>query len=158
MVGSSIVTIAGRGRKPNCHLEINLWIGASAKSPVAKALRALIPEGESIDLAHADLEPLDDEDEVALPALPTCFIDAVLHPGPPPTIELTLDAAKLPDRWEILDGDQLLADDGTWERSGGGAVPASDHSERFLVSSPAVRWHGGGGVVRGAWPGHGGQP
>src|SRR3546814_838040 len=152
MVGSSNVTTAGLGLKAASHREINLWIGTPADSPVARALRVLIPEGEPIDLGLADLEPLDDEDEVALPALPTCFIDAVLHPGPPPTIELTLDAAKLPDRWEILDGDQLLADDGTWERSGGGAVLAIDISERFLVSSLDVRWHEGGEMVRAPWP------
>src|SRR3546814_9770745 len=87
MVGSSNVTTAGLGLKAASHREINLWIGTPADSPVARALRVLIPEGEPIDLGLADLEPLDDEDEVALPALPTCFIDTVLHPGPPPRSE-----------------------------------------------------------------------
>lgn len=152
MVGSSNVTTAGLGLKAASHREINLWIGAPADSPVAKALCALIPEGGSIDLKLADLEPLGDEDEVALPALPTCFVDAVLHPGPPPTIELTLDVARLPDQWEVLDGDHVLADNRTWQRSGMGSALVVDISDRTLVSSLDVRWHDDGEVSRAPWP------
>lgn len=152
LVGSSNVTTAGLGLKAASHREINLWIGAPKDSSVAKVLRALIPEGGPIDLAVADLESLADEDEGDLLSLPTCFVDAVLHPGPPATVELTLDPGYLPVQWEVLDGDYVLADRDTWERIGGGTQLVVDISDRSLVSSLDVQWHDGAVVLRAPWP------
>jgi len=152
MVGSSNVTTAGLGLKANSHREVNLWIGCSSDSATAKALRLLIPEGDELDLATADLEVLTDEDEMEGPALPACFIDALLHPGSPPVVELTLDVKGLPQRWEILDANTVLITSETWAASGRPMPLRVDLAEGALVSSLDVSWWQGTELLKAPWP------
>ena len=152
MVGSSNITRPGLGLTPNCHREINLWIGCSSNSATAKALRLLIPEGEEINLPDMQFEEPSDEDEAEAVPLPASFVDALLYPGATPSLELTLDPANLPDRWSVLDGDVRLTDSDAWTAAGRPAVHVVDLGDRGLVSTLDVTWPEGDTEHRATWP------
>ncbi len=121
LLGSSNFTTAGLGlASTSGHLEINVAFGAPDGSDEDKALVDLFDRclGKSLDPSLVRWEPLEDEEERPV-LLPWGFSRALLEPGPPPRVEVTLDAASLPESWSIrAPNDAVLCDSDRWRREG----------------------------------------
>jgi HKD family nuclease len=154
LVGSSNFTRPGLCIDTPTNLEVNLVVGAPIDSAAGKALSSLIPIGERISPEEAEWEEAEDiDDEPEQPELPWGFVSALVDPGSPPLLRLTLGPADLPDRWTIEDhSGATLATSQIWQRNG--------KPEEFEVRLPAealpffvvVRWRGSQGPLRATWP------
>lgn len=102
LVGSSNFTRAGLGLFANAgNIEVNLAFGAPADSAEAKALRALAPSGDLLDLEEGDWDPEREEDEEQGLVLPFGFAECLFEPPPSFSIMLRFRPSELPERWTL---------------------------------------------------------
>jgi hypothetical protein len=153
LVGSSNFTTAGLGlRKGSGNVEINLAIGAPARSAEAEALRSLVPIGDPIELDTVEWAP-EQDDELGELQLPAGFIECLLHPGTPPVLILRLAIRALPERWLVRSPEgQVLVDRSRWVREESPPelrVPLVSGETPFFVY---VEWSDGNGPHRAGWP------
>lgn len=125
LIGSSNFTTAGLGLDATRgHLELNLTIGAPAEDYEGLTLALFLGNacGGLLDPDEVVWAPIADDEEHAL-SLPWGFVRALVDPGPPLLIHVTLDPGRLPATW--------------WIKSAGGEELAS--SERWVADgSPAT--------------------
>jgi hypothetical protein len=154
LVGSSNFTAAGLGLlKGAGNVEVNLALGASARSADGKACRSLIPIGERIELDGVDWEPEPDDETESEWELPMGFSECLLDPGLEPSLILRLAPESLPALWTIrrAEGD-VLADDEAWSQEGRleeMRVALSSEKLPFFVD---VEWVDSGTKKRASWP------
>lgn len=140
LVGSSNFSAAGLGLGGGGNLEIGVAVGAPSSSDEGRTLKALALPGEPVSLEEAELEGVDDPDEVVV-QIPAGFVQVLGEPGPPPELHIELDPTTLPPSWSIdtPDGRPLL-DSVTWKRRGSPRVAVvSIHGEQ-LPFNVALRW------------------
>ena len=153
LVGSSNFTSAGLGLlKGGGNVEINLAIGAPARSPEAEALHSLVPIGESVELDAVEWAP-EEDDETGELQLPVGFVECLLHPGTPPVLIMRLALRGLPERWSVIAPDgQTLVDEAVWARGGRPSelrIPLTSGKTLFFVH---VEWNDKDVVHRAGWP------
>lgn len=104
LIGSSNHTRAGLGLTKHPHREINVWLGAPCNTKEGKALLDLIQLGRDVEVDAEEIEP-NDEDEVDLPSLPTCFeLCRVSRTDDNKPWELSLDICEtndMPADWSV---------------------------------------------------------
>ena len=97
LIGSSNFTSAGLGLLANAgNLEINVALGAPARSPEAAALRSLVRLGDPLVLEDVDWEPEADDEESSDAELPLGFVQCLLNAAANAVLKLELDASDLP--------------------------------------------------------------
>jgi hypothetical protein len=152
LVGSSNFTAAGLGLLGRAgNVEINLAIGAAARTRAAEALRTLIPVGPLVELDDVEWAPEADEETGEL-QLPLGFQECLLEPGQPPALIMRLDGQGLPGRWTVrLPEGLVLAGEASWT--------AAESPPRLRVELPSsktpfflqVEWLDGNGEHRAGW-------
>ena len=153
VVGSSNFTGAGLGlHKGGGNIEVNVALGAPARSPEAEAFRSLIPVGDRIAPEEADWEPEPDDETPDEWALPFGFEECLVDPGAPATLIVRLDARALPGVWTIrrAEGDRVL-DHKIWRDAGAPAemrVPLVGERPPFFV---LVEWQDRGEQKKRGW-------
>jgi hypothetical protein len=153
LVGSSNFTSAGLGLLSRAgNVEINLAIGAPARSAEAEALRSLVPIGDAVELDTVEWEPELDDESGEL-ELQLGFLECLLHPGAPPVLILRLRGRNLPIRWSVRSPeDAMLVNETRWVEAGRPAelrVPLDSGKTLFFVH---VEWSDGDGLHRAGWP------
>lgn len=138
LLGSSNFTTSGLGLSPSVgHLEINLALGAPDGSDEEKMLVDVFERsfGKELDPSDVRWEPQEDEEEGPV-LLPWGFSRALLEPGPPPTVEIALEAESLPEIWSILapNGD-VLYEAQKWRRED------SPETVRIVLPGAEVLFH-----------------
>lgn len=143
LLGSSNFTTSGLGLSEHRgHLELDLALAAPPDSPEGRSLYDLFDQaiGEALDTDEVDWAADEDEEELAV-SLPWGFQRALLDPGPPARVELTLAAEDLPATWRILAPDAgVLLDSATWQARGAPtslALPLPSGQVMFAV---VVAW------------------
>ena len=145
LVGSSNHTTAGLGLGGHRrHREINVWLGAPADSKEGKALRALVPRGETVDIDAAYEEPDDEDEPEELAVLPPFFqLCRLAKSGETWELTLTFEPSAAPQSWRVnLPNHDLVVDDAAWLRHG---APASFVSPIDIEKLPMfldVEWDG----------------
>jgi phosphatidylserine/phosphatidylglycerophosphate/cardiolipin synthase-like enzyme len=143
-VGSSNFTAAGFGLSPASHVEVNVALGAQASSEAGKALAAIIPGGDELEIGDVEWEAQEDEDEDPTRPVPRGFLWCLAQPGPEPTLLLELDEATAPTEWSIsTPADVPLTDRARWREAGNPRqlrLSLPDDSIPFWVK---VRWREG---------------
>ena len=120
LVGSSNFTTPGLAPSGNGNLEVNIVIGAPARSRSARVIRELITIGEPIDLVGAEWEPLPDDSADVGASLPLGFTELLLEPGEHPKLLFRFNPSRLPREWFVMDprsGTQMLTH-AEWEGAG----------------------------------------
>lgn len=153
LVGSSNFTAAGLGlHTGRSNLEVNMALGAPARSEEAEAFRSLIPVGERIEPDDADWEPEADDETADEWVLPLGFEECLVDPGVDPALIVRLGAPALPEAWAIRRAEgELLLDHTSWGLAGALAeirVPLTDDRLPFFV---LVEWHDDGEQKRRGW-------
>ncbi len=122
LVGSSNHTRAGLGLNQNTrHREMNVWLGASLRSKEGRALRGLVELGETVAVDIESIEP-QDEDETALPTLPSCFelcqVTKIEKDGQWALHLGIVESSDMPNDWQIAfaAGDPPFLTRAQWEQ------------------------------------------
>jgi hypothetical protein len=154
VVGSSNFTAAGLGLLRGAgNLELNLAVGAPARSAEAEAFRSLIPVGDSVVPDEVEWEPEPDDETGSERELPAGFVECLLDPGQPPCLIVRLLPSGLPGWWAIrrVEGD-LLADHSAWTQAGCPEelrIALPGEKLPFVVE---VEWLDGETRARAGWP------
>ena len=153
LVGSSNFTAAGLGLIRGAgNVEVNLAIGAPARSREAEALRALVPIGDLLDLDTAEWIP-EPDDESGEHELPAGFLECLLKPGTPPVLIVRLDTKRLPERWSVTTAEgATLVDSEMWVGEG---RPPEIRAALAVGKTPffvQVKWSDGAEEHRAGWP------
>jgi hypothetical protein len=154
MIGSSNATRAGYGLDNHFgHYELNVWVGCSAQSSIAKSLRSLVRLGEPIDVDDEEWQPVLDEDEPTTPVLPLGFVLCTIDAGVPPAANLELDPGELPARWTVkLPGGAGLLDSTSWRAAGAPTAWRGQLPDGALPAFLEVHWSTEEGDSQASWP------
>lgn len=152
-VGSSNFTGAGLGlHEGNGNLEVNVALGAPARSPEAEALRSLIPVGDRVAPEEADWQPEPDDETPDEWALPDGFDECLVDPGTEPVLILRLRPSSLPQTWTIRRAeDDLLLDHTTWRDAGAPAETRVALVGERLPLFVLVEWQDEGEQKKRGW-------
>lgn len=152
MIGSSNATKSGLGRRgQRGHHELNVWLGCSTKSPIARRLRGLIPLGEPVSM-EGDFRQEVDEDELTTPALPAGFVTCTIRAGGAPSALLSLAPEALPPSWEVLapTGEAVTTAE-EWDAEGRQEAHAVALPNKLLPAYLLVRWQQDGEEAQATW-------
>ena len=146
LIGSSNHTLAGLGLSKSVrHREANVWIGAAKGSKEGKALMNLIQLGDIVPAETETVSP-SDEDEVQLPALPTCFQLCEITKSPlDASWSLNLgisDEADMPKNWSIslVENGHIFAHRSSWEGAGRPSVSSCVLPKGLFPMYVVVSW------------------
>lgn len=146
LIGSSNHTLAGLGLSKSVrHREANIWIGAAKGSKEGKALMSLIQLGDTVS-AEAETVSPSDEDEVQLPALPTCFQLCEITKDPlNASWSLNLgisDGPDMPQSWSVslAENGPVFANRSSWEKAGRPSISSCLLPENVFPMYVIVTW------------------
>jgi hypothetical protein len=153
VVGSSNFTGAGLGlRTGSGNLEVNVALGAPARSAEAEAFRSLIPVGDRVEPEDADWEPEEDDETPDEWALPLGFEECLVDPGPDPVLVVRLGPDALPSEWTIRRAEgELIFDSMRWQEAGAPVEMRVQLSSDRLPFFVLVEWTEEGAPRRRGW-------
>lgn len=122
LVGSSNHTRAGLGLGTRRHREVNVWLGAPRHGKEGRSLLELIRLGKAVPADAQEVDPVD-EDEIDVPALPTCFGICLVtrsNESCPWELSLGISTDGMPQEWSIgLTPGNVALTRQQWEARGG---------------------------------------